>query len=62
MISYIKRTKWKKIKKLYQREMETYRFDDEKDCVIVTQYYHRERLNPEDARDSVCDSLTTTNI
>ncbi len=55
MIRYIKRTKWKKIKKNFTRKLETYRFDDVLNRVTVTQYYHRDRLNPEsiiDASDS----------
>lgn len=64
MISYIKRTKWKKLKKHYQKEKENYRFDDENGYVIVTQYYYRDRLNPEnhvgEVTEMVCDSQDTT--
>lgn len=55
MIQYINRTKWKKIKKNFGRIKETYRFDDLENSVVVTQYYHRDRLSPENTR-SVSDS------
>lgn len=58
MINYINRTKWKKIKKKFERVKETYRLDDLKNSVIVTQYYHRDRLNPESINYNASDSQT----
>lgn len=64
MISYIKRTKWKKMKKYYQKDKENYRFDDSEECVIVTTYYYRDRLNPKSHEEGnlemACDSQDTT--
>ena len=59
MISYINRTKWKKIKKRFEKIRETYRVDDISDCVIVTQYYYRDRLNPKSILINASDSQNT---
>jgi hypothetical protein len=57
MMQSINRTKWKKIKKNYQRVIQNFSFDEVNGSVLVTQHY-RKRLNLGDASNGVCDSLT----
>lgn len=60
----INKTKWKKIKKDYQRVMQNMTLDEEDGSVFVMQHY-RKRLSPGNhivkANKMVCDSLNTAN-
>jgi len=55
MTRIINKTKWKKIKKDYQRVMQTMTLDECNGVVFVMQHY-RKRLNPEGVLNA-CDSL-----
>lgn len=50
MKKIINKTKWKKIKKDYQRVMQTVTYDEAEGSVFVMQHY-RKRLNPETSKE-----------